>query len=589
MRRHVTSIAHATVVSVIVGVVLCGLGDTLLRESAGPRHTFATDSQRGPAHPRDSQTEGAPHEHVHPHGPTRRVQVPYVSVRHAGVPLAGNEASRASAEWHAGASHKSDWGATLLATLVHRGSWGIAPHSASPKAPALPSLHPRTARMPRQYPTSAPVRQHPCDTHAWHQPIGCASPTPPDASLHRRLLGALSRSDPPSTQQLDDTHIVPTRRLQELVPARCDACAPSSQHPAGVQQPLITTHTHHHTAPRQHLYISTVPLSVPVAGRRLQQQPGRTRLAAKSAALTATKQLLRIGTSRVHPHLEPRHALERYRLRALHWTPPAVGQPKVAVNMTWEAGTPSTPSAKVNVVFACVAVDPATRNGTRIHYSPKVLRHTEAMLKSIVVFSPNASLHFFALVDVACADRLRNMTREHAGPPGTIRGHRLTQVPVTKASLLRVVRRDETIVLEKLDARRLSYGIAAFAVARGYALLPDVDFAIVVDLNVVFVQDIRFLWREFRSFSPQEVFAHARQRPTPREGIFKTPPQIWDSYNAGVSLYNFARYRQLLAARPPRQVEQALAAYAADRNVTFVGVDGGRLWCLQIEQCAYHY
>ena len=137
-------------------MILCtGLGDTLLRDSARPRHTMATDSQRGPGHPpRGLQTEGAPHERLHPHGPTRRVQVPYV--QHAIVPLAGNEASRASAEWHAGASHKSDWGATLLATLVHRGSWGIVPRSASPKAPALPFLHPRTARMPRQYPTSPP-------------------------------------------------------------------------------------------------------------------------------------------------------------------------------------------------------------------------------------------------------------------------------------------------------------------------------------------------------------------------------------------------------------------------------------------------
>ena len=40
-------------------------------------------------------------------------------------------------------------------------------------------------------------------------------------------------------------------------------------------------------------------------------------------------------------------------------------------------------------------------------------------------------------------------------------------------------------------------------------LLPDVDFVLYLDLDIVLVADVALLWGAFRDFLPQEVFAHS--------------------------------------------------------------------------------
>ena len=289
---------------------------------------------------------------------------------------------------------------------------------------------------------------------------------------------------------------------------------------------------------------------------------------------------------------EPRHALERYHLLVpAVWDPPARGQPRASVNMTWRAGTPHRPSSTVDVVFTCVAVNRVAPHAPGVRLNRAALRDAEMMVRSIVLFSPRASLRFFAVADAACERHLRNLTQVHGWPPDTIRGHPIAYVRATRAALLRVAAPETGIPLERWDGNgTLLYGLAAFATHYAHALLPDVDFAVVVDLDVVFLQDIRLLWREFARFTPQEVFAHARQDLGRDERVFATPPNVWDSYNAGVQLVNFAKYRQLLSARPPRRMEQAFVDLAAGFNNTphWHRWDP-TLWCAQKVQIAYHY
>ena len=318
----------------------------------------------------------------------------------------------------------------------------------------------------------------------------------------------------------------------------------------------------------------------PIAQRtRSSTQPVYRPPMASHAAPRAAPRPPGVGASRV----PPRHAVDRFGMLGRVLGVPHVAQPRASKTMRWSPGTAHQPSSGVNVIFACV-YNPETPGGPSVKRHPEVLDNLEIMLKSIVVFSPNTTINFHALVDRECHRFLTNLTRATGDwPESTLRGHPLHTVVLDNKTRLEELESIGTVAptVHSLHGNFV-YGLAAFAAYYAYALLPDLDFAVWVDLDVVFMQDIRFLWREFAHFNDQEVFGYTRQHRGRTELIFQRAPNVFDSYNAGVVLLNLAKWRQLVDAHPPAEMESSFKKY-------FNFDHGLELWCWQMVMNAYHY